>query len=187
MYPTTYFLAALVLVGVATGPEARGGELGDYLVDKEGRKVLKEPLTLREQQDGFAGKGGTVWTVEPSGRWHVSRFRSGQDGERLTPLRDGTLSATELEDLAKALVAQDLAGLPEKTGTEPRVNARLVVLKFGQKTATLAGIPPRRDQSLAETIRKGAAAQKPDDPGVWERFARVSQAIETSCPAAEKP
>jgi hypothetical protein len=187
MRKIAFFLATLALGGVSTGPEARGGELGDYLVDREGRKVLKEPLTLREQQEGIAGKTGTVWTVEPSGRWHVSRFRSEKDGERSTPLRSGTLSASELETLAKVLAAQDLAGLPEKTGTAPKVNGRLVTLKFGGKSATLAGLPPRRNQPLAENIRKGIEAKKPEDSGPWERFAHLSHAVETSCSAAAKP
>ena len=93
----------LVLAAVL-GPGPRGHDPATYLTENEGRKVLKEPLTVREGQVGIAGLTGTVWTVEPSGEWKYSRFRRNRDGsEHLTPIRSGTLSAAELEDLAKSL------------------------------------------------------------------------------------
>jgi hypothetical protein len=187
MQMTSSFMAALVLVGMIAGA-GYGGDLGAYLGEKEGRKALKEPLTLREEQGGIVGITGTVWTVEPSGQWWVARFSPNKDGaERLIKLRSGTLSPADLESLAKTLDAQDLAGLPEKTGPEAKVNPHRITLRFGQKTATLEGLPPRRNLSIAENIRKAATATQRADAAVWERFANVVHAVETHCRAAGQP
>ena len=104
----------LVLAAVLAGPGLAADDPATYLTENEGRKVLKEPLTVREGQVGIAGLTGTVWTVEPSGEWKYSRFRRNRDGsEHLTPIRSGTLSAAELEDLAKSLARQEFSTLPE--------------------------------------------------------------------------
>jgi hypothetical protein len=186
MSMTNSFLATLLLVGMTTGT-GHSQNLGAYLSEKDGRKELKESLTLREEQGGIAGTTGRVWTVEPSGQWRVARFRTRGGKENLTTVGSGTLSPAELEALANVLAAQDLTGLPEKTGHEPKVNPHNVTLKFGKKTATLTGLPARRSHTLADHIRKSAADKPQADGGVWERFAHVVQAVETHCPAAEKP
>jgi hypothetical protein len=182
-------LAALALVGagVATGPD-HGEDPGAYLAEKDGRKVLKAPLTLREEQAGIAGTTGTEWTIEPSGRWTVSRIGPDQGKtRRVTTVRSGTLTAAQVEALAAALAAQDLSGLPEKTGTEAKVNPRRLTIKFGQKTASLTGVPPRRNLSIAENLRKSAPAEPQAGAGIWARFAHVAQVVETHCRAAEQP
>jgi hypothetical protein len=165
-----------------------GGDLGAYLGEKEGRKALKAPLTLREEQGGIAGITGTEWTIEPSGQWRVARFSPNKDGtERLSTLRSGTLSPADLESLARTLDGQDLAGLPEKTGPEAKANPHRITLRFGKKTATLEGCPPRRTPSIAENIRKAANAVPGADAAVWERFANVAHAVETHCQASGRP
>jgi hypothetical protein len=182
-----WFVAALVAASLSPGLEARDDGPDKYLTKKEGRAVLKEPLTLREQQDGFAGPTATEWTVEPSGRWKVSRIRTEAGQEKREEVSSGMLSASELEELGKALTAQDLSSLPEKSGTAPAVNARLVQLKFGEKVATLAGTPPRRGKPVSEALRQGLAAKKQAVPGVWERFVGISEAVEKSCKGAATP
>jgi hypothetical protein len=182
------FLTALVLVGMMMGPGFSGDDLGAYLTEHDGRKVFKEPLTLREEQGGIAGITGTLWTVEPSGQWRVARFRQNKDGtERLTPLRSGELSPAQLEGLAKTLAAQDLVGLPDKMGREAKVNPHRITIKFGQKAATLEGLPARRNLTLAEHIRKSAPAKEKADAGLWMRFTHVVQAVESHCEASGKP
>ena len=184
---TRWLVVALVAAVFVPRLKARDDGSGDYLTKKEGRAVLKEPLTLREQQDGFAGLTGTEWTVEPSGRWKVSRFRTEGGQQKCDEVSSGTLSPSELEDLGKALAKHDLSGLPEKSGTAPAVNARLVRLKFGEKVATLAGTPNRRGKPLSEALRQGLEARKQAVPGVWERFVGISEAVEKSCKGAETP
>jgi hypothetical protein len=187
MPTTSSSLAALVLVGMMAGA-GHGGDLSTYLGEKEGRKALKEPLILREEQGGYAGITGTVWTIEPSGQWRVARFSPNKDGtERLSTLRTGTLSPADLESLARTLDAQDLMGLPETTGPKAKVNPHRITLKFGRKTATLEGVPPRRNLSIAENLHKAAGAIQGADTAVWERFANVVQAVETACQAAGQP
>ena len=68
---TASFTTVHVLVVAMAGPVFSCDDLGSYLTENNGRKALKEPLTLREEQGGIAGITGTVWTIEPSGQWWV--------------------------------------------------------------------------------------------------------------------
>jgi hypothetical protein len=182
------FVTSLVVVVMMADLGFRGQDFGAYLTEKDGRKALKEPLTLREEQEGIAGTTGTVWTIEPSGEWRVARLRHNKDGtERLMPLRSGKLSPDRMEALAKVLADRNLVGMPEKTGREAKVNPHRVKLKFGQKTATLEGLPARRNLTVAELIRKSAPANEQAAAAVWDRFAHMAQAVESHCQEAEKP
>jgi hypothetical protein len=185
---TASIVTALVLAGFVGISGPSGDDAGAYLTEKDGHKVLKAPLTLREEQAGIAGTTGTVWTVEPSGNWKVARFLSNPGGkEQLTPLRSGTMAPSQLEALAKALSAGDLAGLPAKAGREPKVNPHRVTIQFGQKAATLEGLPTRRGpSSLADHIRNAAPANEQASE-LWERFAHLVRAVETHCPEPKRP
>jgi hypothetical protein len=188
MSMTASFLTALVLVGAMTDPRPCGDDPDAYLTEKDGRKALKEPLSLREEQGGIAGMTGTVWSIEPSGQWRVARFRYDADGaERQTPVRGGTVSREQLEALARVLASQNLAELPEKAGREGTVNPHRVTIRFGPKAATLEGLPARRNLTVAELIRKSAPAPDQADAGVWERFAQLAQAVESQCQAPGPP
>jgi hypothetical protein len=187
MATTASLLTTLVVLGMMAAPGFPGEDLGAYLVDKDGRKALKEPLTLRVTQDGIAGKTGTVWTIETSGKWRVSRLNTKDGQEHLTSIRTGIMTAAELESLAKTLHAQKLTEIPAKTGTEPKVNAHTVTLRFGERTASLAGLSSRKSPTLAEHIRKSAATKPEAEARVWERFAEVAKAVETLCPTSVKP
>jgi hypothetical protein len=69
------FVTSLVLVGMLTSASFGRQDLGAYLTEKDGRKTLKDPLTVHECQDGIAGKTCLVWTIEQSGEWRVARTR----------------------------------------------------------------------------------------------------------------
>jgi hypothetical protein len=130
-------VASLVVLTTLAGRGFGQQDLSHYLTEKDGRKVLKEPITLQEYQEGIAGRSGTVWTIEPSGEWRVGRSRLNRDGsERVTPIRSGTLSSDELEALAKVLSAQNLAAMPEKTGHEAKINPHWITLKTGSLSST---------------------------------------------------
>jgi hypothetical protein len=188
MSMTASFLTSLVLAVMMTDLGYCGQDFGAYLTEKDGRKALKEPLTLREEQEGIAGTTGTVWTIEPSGQWRVARMRHDRDGtERLTPLRSGKLPPDRMEALAKVLAERNLTGMPEKIGREAKVNPHRVTLKFGQKTATIEGLPARRNLTVAELIRKSTPANEQAAADVWDRFAHMAQAVESHCQEAEKP
>ncbi len=167
MSTTASLLMTLIVVGMVTEPSFPREDLRAYLAEKDGRKVLKEPLSLRVTQDGIAGKIGIIWTIEPSGKWRISRLHTKDGQENLTSIGSGVLTATELESLAKTLDAQKLIEMPARTGTEPKVNAHIVTLKFGEKTASLNGLSPRRRSTLAEHIKKSAASKA--EAGIWER------------------
>jgi hypothetical protein len=185
---TASLLTSLVLFVMITGPEFGGQDLGAYLTEKDGHKTLKEPLTLRDVQQGIAGKTAMVWTIEPSGEWRVARARPGKDGsEQLTPIASGKLAPEQIEEVAKGLADANLAGMPEKTGVPAKVNSHEIILKFGQKTVTLEGLPPRRNLKVAELIKKSATAHEKATADVWERFAHIVQAVESHCQETKKP
>jgi hypothetical protein len=183
----TTFLAVLAVVGVSSAYSPAQANLDAYLTRQDGRQVLKEPLSLREEQGGIAGITGTIWTVETSGHWRVEQFSDRGGTEHRTTLRTGILTPARLEELAKTMDAHNLAGLPEKTGPQPRVNPHNIIIKFGTKAAMLTGVPPRRNPSLAENIRQGATAKPEVETGVWQRFAHLAEAVETCCKAASPP
>jgi hypothetical protein len=56
---TASFQTSIVLLVLMTGPGFGGPDLSAYLTEKDGRKTLKEPLVLREVQEGIAGAAGT--------------------------------------------------------------------------------------------------------------------------------
>ena len=171
-----FFPSALLLVLTTAGPGLAADDLETYLTEDKGRKVLKEPLTLREEQGGIAGITGTLWTVEPSGKWRVERFRRDKDGsEDRTPMRSGTLSAAQLEALAKTLAARDLAGLPVKTGRKAPVNPHNITITFGKKSATIQGLPARGAIRSRSTSGSPSPPRKRPTPGsvsgspMWSR------------------
>jgi hypothetical protein len=188
MSSTASFLTSLLLLVMMTSLGFGGQDVKAYLTEKDGRNALKEPLVLREVQEGIAGKTATVWTIEPSGEWRVARARSEKDGsERLTPVSSGKVSPEQIAALAKVLADVNLAGLPEKTGRAGKINPHEVILKFGQKTATLEGLQPRRNLKVAELIRTSASAHDAAEAQIWERFAHVVQAVESHCQEPKKP
>jgi hypothetical protein len=185
---TASSLAGVFLAVVMAEAGFCGQDLGAYLTEKDGQKALAHSLSLHEEQEGIAGKTGTVWTIEPSGKWKVARVRYNKDGtERQTPVRNGTLSQEQVTALAKVLTEHDLAGMPEKTGPQSKVNPHRVIIKFGQTKATLEGLPARRNLALADLIRRSAPKNEKAAGGVWERFAQMAQAVESHCRARENP
>jgi hypothetical protein len=187
MSSTVVSAAVLLLAMVMATPSIGADEPSAYLTDANGRKALKEPLTVREQQEGFAGMTGTIWDVGTDGKWKVSRFRRNRDGtEQLTPLRSGTLSSAEIEGLAKSLAEREFAALPAKTGEPAKVNAHTLTIGFGKKTAKLEGLPARRVDSLADHVRTSAPVTEKADASVWARFAHIAEAVESRCKAPEK-
>ena len=115
------------------------------------------------------------------------RSRNRDGSEHLTPISSGKMAPEQIEALAKVLADANLAGLPAKTGHAAKINPHEVILKFGQKTATLEGLPSRRNLKVAELIRNSAPAHEAAEAQVWERFAHVVQAVESHCQEAKKP
>jgi hypothetical protein len=104
---------------------------------------LTEKVELQELQTGFAGTTGTVWTVEPGGRYTIA----GKVNEQLTPRQEGTLDAAQLSKIAEALAAADANTLPAEMGEPPPVNPQVIILRVGEKASTFTttgGLDPDR-------------------------------------------
>ena len=93
---------------------------------------LTEKVELQELQTGFAGTTGTVWSVEPDGRYSIAS----KVNEQLTPRQEGTLDAAQLSKIAEALAAADAATLPAEMGEPPPVNPQVIILRVGEKAST---------------------------------------------------
>ena len=57
---TASFLTSVLLLVMVTVRGFGGQDVSAYLTEKDGRKALKEPLSLREVQTGIAGRTATV-------------------------------------------------------------------------------------------------------------------------------
>jgi hypothetical protein len=94
----------------------------------------KQMLTLKDSQDGFAGKTGTIWTIRPDCSYEVARFR----GDEISPPHlKGQLTPEQQSRLATALSAAAVETLPAQIGEPAPVNAHQIFIDYGGKTTVL--------------------------------------------------
>jgi hypothetical protein len=181
MYPIAQCLVLCLMSGFPTEAGPGGDDLSAYLTGGAGPKRLKEPLTLREEQSGFAGKTGKIRTIEPDGKWRLEAFRTVKGKEEITSTKTGQLDPANLDALAKDLAAHDLMSLPEKLGGDEPVNAHKVILQFGTRRATLSGVMPRLqgDESTKALIMRSASNRGVAGDKIWARYADLAHAIES--------
>ena len=99
---------------------------------------LSAPLTVKDTQDGFAGETGTVWTVAPDCSYTVAR----QIGLKiLEPERRGQLTPEQQAQLKELLDRVLSAGMPQRLGGAPQVNARRIAVSYGDKESVLSLVP----------------------------------------------
>lgn len=119
--------------------------MASYLDD---RGYLLHALEFTDSQTGFAGRSGSVLTLEPEGSWKYQTFLN---DEKRPAERSGKLETEEIRQLVAVMVSVRFGGLKEKMGTSPQVNPHELSLKWGAtvRTLTLRGgeVPP--------TIREG--------------------------------
>jgi hypothetical protein len=144
---TQMVLVGMMLLTVSgEGPEA-------YL---EPDGLLKQAITLTEEQGGIAGPRVTVNAIEPDGsftRRSYTRFvnKDGDEEKRGETVRKGKLTKEQLGTIARELTAQKFAALPSTIGTEVKVNPRSLAIDVGLKRCTLYGAPRENpDQPLAD-------------------------------------
>jgi len=119
-------------------------------------------LTIIEQQSGFAGITGAIWSIDADGKYRAARFVN----ERIEPpYKQGQLAPEPLHALGKAMEVE-LSPLPARLGREAEINPRTIVIRFAQRTWTLA-LPPGR--SIGEAWRE--YSRNENDPRY--RFLRV--------------
>lgn len=168
------------IVGLASS--ASVGFLDDpceYLKDDGS---LAETLTLKVGQSGFAGVTGTLWTIEPSGRWTAAKFLDTGDGApRLSePHARGTLNREQLSALARTLSEEEFRDLPDRIGKGPPVNPYVVTITFGSATSTTA-LAPGTNLAKAAAPRNVSESDQP----LYARFLTVARALERSVAPAE--
>ena len=181
MYPIAQCLVLCLMSGFPAEAGPGGDDVSAYLAGGAGPRRLKESLTLREEQNGFAGKSGMIRTIEPDGKWRLDEFRTVKGKEEITGTRSGKLTPAHLDALAKDLATHDLMGLPERLGGDDPVNAHKVILRFGKKQATLSGVMPRLqdDETTRAIIMKSASDRGASGDKAWARYADLAHAIES--------
>jgi len=129
-----------------------------------GAAVLKEKLTLRDLQGGFAGFTGWLTTVNVDGTWTRQQVFNRQ----LRPAaQSGKLTATQIKSLQAALNAAEVAKLPAQIGNFRGANPHVVTLTIGNRQSVLT-LPTGRP--LPAALPGG----KLDDTG---RFVMVAQQL----------
>lgn len=126
-----------------------------------------QTVSLRDEQQGFAGVTGTRRSIEPDGQFSVTVFVN----EHIQSRREGRATEAQLRVLADALAASEFSRLPPQIGAEPAVNAHRVTLRVGAEERVLilpAGISV--DAAYARA-RRGL-----DNPAL--RFLTIARAIE---------
>ena len=94
----------------------------------------KSMLMIKDSQEGFAGKTGTIWIIKPDCSFEVARF----NGENVSaPHAKGQLTPEQQAQLAAVLSNQGVATLPEQTGQPAPVNSRQISIGYDGKTAVL--------------------------------------------------
>jgi hypothetical protein len=123
------------------------------------KATLKETLTIKDVQGGFAGFTGDQWTVEPSGKWSIATVFN----ERLTEKAKGMLTREQMTGLVKELEKYQLASLRNKgeEGTNPHV----VTIRHGKKEVHLI-------------LPTGDALPKPDATSIEGRYAGIAAAVQ---------
>ena len=91
-------------------------------------------LTVKDSQDGFAGKTGTIWTIKSDCSFEVARFRGDQVSE---PHLKGRLTPEQQSKLGAVLSTAAIETLPARVGEPPPVNAHQISIDYDGKTAVL--------------------------------------------------
>jgi hypothetical protein len=150
-----------------------------YLIEREGRHELKATVMLQEEQGGFAGINVSCWTIKPCGEWSYSEYQivGGKERPDSRRTKTGKLSDKELQQLAKQLAAQNLAGLPRAVGQAAPVNPHRYTLRFGKEVeSTVLGAEPRNDNEIKKNILT-ARVHEEAATAAQARFAAIAQAI----------
>jgi hypothetical protein len=121
-------------------------------------------LTLRDSQSGFAGKTGTIWTINPDCSFTVSRFVNEAVSQ---PHKRGELTNEERSSLARLLSDKAVSQLPAQIGEAAPVNARQITLSYENKTSVLNLAPGSTD----------AVVRSSDPTAPARRLMEVFQAV----------
>ena len=172
--------AVATLVGPLTLEKAT--QMDQYVLTNKDKMQLKENLVLKEEQGGIAGRTVRTWTVQPSGAWTFVQVLVDPNGAEIAGTRKelkGTLDQRDVKELAKALAAKDLAGLPGALGQKSKVNPHSYVLGFGKRESRIDGALPRRGEPIQENIIRSAPVKDAAEQNPWRRFADIAHVIET--------
>jgi hypothetical protein len=94
----------------------------------------KPMLTVKDSQDGFAGKTGTIWTIKSDCSFEVARFRG---DEVSAPHLKGQLTPEQQSHIAAVLSTAAVQTLPAHVGEPAPVNAHQITIDYGGKTAVV--------------------------------------------------
>ena len=93
--------------------------------------ILKR-LEVQVTQSGFAGEFGTLWIIEPSGKWSRQEI-VGNGVQPVDSENTGALTHEQLARLIQVLQQNNITTLPEHLGGNDRANPRRLLILWGDK------------------------------------------------------
>ncbi len=96
--------------------------------------ALKETITLRDLQGGFAGFTGWLTTINPDGTWNRRQVFNQQLREIS---HQGSFSVDQVKSLNAVLAAARVEQLPERIGQFAGANPHVVTLTVGNRQSVL--------------------------------------------------
>lgn len=134
----------------------------EYLVNTV---ALKDNITIKEAQEGFAGITGEILTIEPSGHWELSRFLN----DRLKkPHQSGQLEQDQLKAIAKLLSKHNFQEMSPVYGRDLKINRHRISISFGEKKITF-DLAPRQQP-------RDELSKQPEDKN-WQNFTAIFETI----------
>jgi hypothetical protein len=169
--------AGMILLAVAAGPAAPADPSPRDDKKADAKSLL--PITVREEQGGIAGTSVTEWTVDKDGKWKVAHFtvRGGAEVDGSRTEKTGTLTREQLAKLTEQIAKLDPARLPKQMGTAGTVNPHNFIVQVGDTKVTIAGVPPRIDDTPKKNILQAAPAGDARAADEWRRAAEIVQAV----------
>jgi hypothetical protein len=118
-------------------------------------------LEVKLTQSGFAGESGSLWIIQPSGKWSRQDIVA-SEVQPVESQNTGVLTKEQLDQLSRVLQQNDVGSLPERLGTNTRANPRRLAIQWGDKrieVVTPADIDPLRSNSPGPENQAGAIAE----------------------------
>ncbi len=134
VFEKNFLLGLLIIVAWSTAYAANGDGDMSKILSEDG--TLKETITIKDAQEGFAGVSGKIWTITPSRAWYAAQFFN---EEIYKPYQEGHLAKEELETVARVLADKNFFALSPEfgPGLNDKINRHLITIGFGDTKTTL--------------------------------------------------
>jgi hypothetical protein len=142
------------------------------LVTFTGNVMAETPfkrLEVKLTQSGFAGEAGSLWVIEPSGKWSRQEVAVGQ-AQPAEYQNTGMLTQEQLHQLGQILLQNDIRNFEDKLGADGRANPRRLTIQWDDKRVEVV-TPAAVDPTALSTTNS-------DNPRPEDRVAAIARAVQ---------